>query len=217
MIELVCRLEAQMCEKVATVNLGFGEELFPAGVHICLVYRDETERQRVVSRFVESGLLGKERVFYIADTITTEEVANWLGELEVDIEPERQSGAFTVDVAATTYCPEGVFVPEQMCETLKQVYSSAFDAGYPASRVTGEMSWALRGISGSDRLIEYESAVNTVLQTHPITAMCQYDANRFSGRTVFEALQVHPYMIMNEHVVKNPYYLREAPNSQHAP
>ncbi len=206
-----------MCERVATVNLGFGEELFPAGVHICLVYRDETERQRVVSRFVESGLLGRERVFYIADTTTTNEVATWLGELEVEIAPGRESGAFTVDNAASTYCPDGVFVPEQMCETLKQVYTSAYDGGYPNSRVTGEMSWALRGIPGSERLIEYESAVNTVLQTHPISAMCQYDANRFSGRTVFEALQVHPYMIMNEQLVKNPYYFREASNPQPAP
>jgi len=51
--------------------------------------------------------------------------------------------------------------------------------------------------------------VNRVVQTHPITAMCQYDANRFPGETIFQALQVHPYMVMHGQLVKNPSYYVE--------
>jgi len=75
------------------------------------------------------------------------------------------------------------------------------------ARVTGEMSWALRGYPGSERLMEYEARINKVVQTHPITAMCQYDANKFDGDLIFKALQGHPYMVMNAQLVKNPYYV----------
>lgn len=36
--------------------------------------------------------------------------------------------------------------------------------------------------------------------------MCQYDANRFDGQVIFQALQVHPYIVMNGQLVRNPYY-----------
>ena len=75
------------------------------------------------------------------------------------------------------------------------------------------MTWATRDVPGSDKLIEYETGINYVLQTHPITAMCQYDANRFSGTLIFQALQVHPYMVMNGQLLKNPYYMLADPSA----
>jgi hypothetical protein len=70
------------------------------------------------------------------------------------------------------------------------------------------MSWALRGIPGSERLIEYEALVNDVLVTHPVTAICQYDATRFDGASIFDVLKVHPMMVVHGLVVKNPYYVK---------
>jgi hypothetical protein len=95
-----------------------------------------------------------------------------------------------------------------MLNTLRAYYKATMDEGYPGSRVSGEMSWALRGIPGSDRLMEYEALVNDVLVTHPITAICQYDTRRFSGAVVFDVLKVHPMMVVHGHIVKNPYYIQ---------
>ena len=64
------------------------------------------------------------------------------------------------------------------------------------------------GTPGSDRLMEYEALVNNVLKTHPITAVCQYDANRFSGATIVDVLKVHPMMIVRGQIVRNPYYMK---------
>jgi hypothetical protein len=69
------------------------------------------------------------------------------------------------------------------------------------------MGWALKNMPGSDRLMEYESLVNRVVVTHPVTAVCQYDANRFDGATILKCLEVHPYMIVHGLVVHNPYYI----------
>ncbi|MDA3949681.1 MAG: MEDS domain-containing protein [Spirochaeta sp.] len=190
------------------IDVGFSEETFYAGTHICLVFRDETERQRIVAQFVEGGVLHDERVLYFADSANPSDVISWLTELDVAISG-KDDPFFSADSAASVYYPTGQFDPEEMCETLKTSWTTCHDAGYPNSRVTGEMSWALRDVPGTDRIIEYEAAVNEVLKTHPITAMCQYDANRFSGDVIFRALQVHPYMVMNRQLMKNPYYIVE--------
>ena len=38
--------------------------------------------------------------------------------------------------------------------------------------------------------------------------MCQYDARLFDGATLFKVLQIHPFMVAQGQVVRNPYYLR---------
>ncbi|MFW5880829.1 MAG: MEDS domain-containing protein [Spirochaetota bacterium] len=192
-----------------SISVGFCPQHFEEGTHMCLVFRDETNRRKIVSRFVESGIAESERVYYFADTVQPSDVLDWLESLDVDVSDALAASELTVAEALATYCPDGCFDPDRMLATLRSAYSSSVDGGYPASRVTGEMSWALREVPGAERLMEYEAAVNEAVKTHPITAMCQYDANRFDGRVIFQALQVHPYMVMNGQLVRNPYY---APN-----
>jgi hypothetical protein len=199
-----------MADSKSSISVGFSAERFHPGTHICLVFRDEHARRSIVSKFVESGLLEGERVFYFADAAEPADVIDWLSSLDVDAAAALDKATFSVDPAASTYCPDGTFVPERMLGTLKQAYTQSHEEGYPHSRVTGEMTWALRGFPGSERLMEYEAAINDVILTHPITAMCQYDANHFDGHVIFRALQVHPYMVMNGQLVKNPYFASEA-------
>jgi hypothetical protein len=56
--------------------------------------------------------------------------------------------------------------------------------------------------------MEYEALVNEVVITHPVTAVCQYDANKFSGSTILDVLKVHPMMIVHGQIVRNPYYIK---------
>jgi len=197
-----------MCQAASGIDVGFSREHFEQGTHMCLVFRDEAVRRRIVAHFVESGVLTGERVYYFADTAKPTEVVEWLASLDVEVDDAMHRGALTIDPASETYCPDARFDVDRMCETVRDAYSRSRESGYPASRVTGEMTWALRGFPGSERLMEYESQVNEVVKTHPITAMCQYDANRFDGGLIFRALQVHPYMVISGQLVRNPYYIR---------
>lgn len=86
-------------------------------------------------------------------------------------------------------------------------YDMTKKAGYSGSRACGEMTWAFRGIPGSDRLLECEALINTITETFPHIGMCQYDARLFDGAMLFKVLQVHLYMIAQGQIVRNPYYL----------
>jgi hypothetical protein len=37
--------------------------------------------------------------------------------------------------------------------------------------------------------------------------MCQYDARRFDGATIFDVINVHPVMLVRGHLIRNPFYL----------
>jgi hypothetical protein len=69
------------------------------------------------------------------------------------------------------------------------------------------MDWALKGFAGTERLIEFEAAVNTIVGECPITGLCQYDARLFDGETLFEVLRAHPMMVVRGQVVRNPGYV----------
>jgi hypothetical protein len=196
-----------MCINHSEVKMGFTEIKHPAGTHMCLIFQDETERRKIIGKFIYSGLKDGEKVAYFADIMTKNEVIDWLKEIDIDINKEIADNNLIVQDTITAYCPNGRFVPEEMLDRLRNLYTESINKGYSKVRASGEMSWALKGIYGSERLMEYESWLNVIFQTHPVTAICQYDANKFSGAMLMDALQVHPMMIVRGQVVHNPYYL----------
>ena len=200
-----CSKEVVMQQTQRQAAMGFSDERFPVGTHMCLIYDDDNERRKLIAKYLDAGLREGEKLSYFADTMPAAEVRDWLAEMGVEIP---QGCQLTVASAEKTYCPNGEFVPDEMMDGLRALYQGSLDEGFAGARVSGEMSWALRGIPGSERLIEYENLLNVVFETHPIIGLCQYDARRFNGATIFDVLKVHPMMIVHGQVVKNPYYVR---------
>ncbi len=195
--------------KTPTVTqLGFTEEVIPDSAHICLIFDDEEERRSIVSRFLAAGLGNGEQVRYFADTDSPGEIRRWLQEKGVKLPDEKDAGPFSIVEAGKFYAPEGHFHPEQAIQRMIPRLKQTEQAGYKGSRVTGEMSWSLKGIPGSEHLLEYEAMLTAVDIEFPHFGMCQYDARLFDGATLFKVLQVHPYMVAQGQIVRNPYYTK---------
>jgi hypothetical protein len=187
------------------LDMGFTQEVFPDCHHLCLIYDDEAQRRKIISEYLAAGLKRGEIVRYFADTTAPDDVPTWL--LALGIEP-REDGSFGIMTAEKAYCPSGRFVPQELLANMVSRYAMAKEAGYSGSRVCSEMTWALRGIPGSDRLLEYENGINTIHRAFPHIGMCQYDARLFDGATLFKVLQVHPYMVAQGQIVRNPFYIK---------
>jgi hypothetical protein len=197
-----------MCPKGKEVQMGFTGETFTPGVHMCYIYNDEAQRKKVISQFLESGLLSGEKTSYFMDVITIDEMNEHFSALGLDKLLKEHKERFSVATAKDTYYPSGTFVPDEMLERLGVFYSESILEGYTGARVSGEMSWALKDIPGCSRLIEYEARVNDVLLTYPVNAICQYNARLFDGALLFDVLSVHPMMVVHGQIVKNPYYVK---------
>lgn len=186
-------------------SLGFDSRPFPAGTHMCFIFNDDTERHQVLAKYIQSGLESDEQVAYFVDTMSPEELREHLRKFGVAV-PDAENAQCLLRSAEETYCPDGTFSPDRMLDTLESAWAESCCGGFKGLRVTGEMNWALRGSPGAERLIEYESRVNQVLAKVPVTAICQYDARLFDGETLYRLLKVHPMMIVDGRVVRNPYY-----------
>ncbi len=186
--------------------------LLPRGAHVALFYADEEERRSAVREFIETGLAAGECVGYVGDKDTPEEILHMLESMGV--KRPNDPRALCVAPAGTTYCPGGVFVPADVVQHWHGVAERLQAEGFRVIRATGEMSWALRGMPGAERLLEYEQLVDVFLKEQGITALCQYDVTRFSGTTlgdatIFSLMKAHPWVIIGNRLFENPFHTRE--------
>jgi len=190
------------------ISLGFDDEPWPAGTHMCMIFDDEAERRMVIAKFLQSGLDANEQVSYFVDTSSPEELRRSLGEDGMSLPDEGDGGQFRIVPADEAYCPGGTFDVDLLMGKRLARYQQILSDGYVGARVTGEMSWSRRGLPGSERVVEYEVRLNTSeARKVPTTGLCQYDARLFDGKALHDILSVHPMMIVHGQVLRNPFYV----------
>ena len=199
-----------MAQETRHICLGFTDELYPEGTHICYLYNDEEERRRILPLFARHALLEHESFDYLADVPTIGDLTQAMADLGIDRATADLPQEMTIATAMAGYCPGGVFDPDDMLARLRARYLQARAAGLAGARIAGETSWAVRGVPGAERIIECESRINDLVVQTPITVMCQYDLRLFDGAMMFEVMNVHPVMIVGGNIIRNPFYQRSA-------
>ncbi|WP_051933297.1 MEDS domain-containing protein [Massilia sp. BSC265] len=197
------------------ICLGFTDERYPEGTHICYLYNDDEERRRILPLFARHALLEHDCFKYIADATDGAGLARIVEELDLDSAGRGLPGCIDITTASDGYFPDGCFDPDAMLARLRAAYAQCLAAGHAGARVTGEMCWALRGIPGADRIVECESRINDLVREVPVTVMCQYDLRRFDGATMFDVMSVHPVIIVGGYILRNPFHQHPAARQGH--
>ncbi|MEW5908665.1 MAG: MEDS domain-containing protein [Thermodesulfobacteriota bacterium] len=188
------------------ISLGFSGEKVDEGYHIIYLYNDDLERKKVMAKFLQQGFLDREKVLYLVDDISPDEMKKELLSLGVDVDTRQKD--FDISEGHYTRCPGNYFSPEFMLNIVGSYYKEAIQEGYSGARGAGEMSWALvEGRTTVPELLDYESKLNRILYDYPLTTVCQYDARRFDGAIIMDMLSVHPMMIVRGQLVRNPSYV----------
>ncbi len=197
-----------MHQNHAEVSLGFTDEKVPVGTHMCLVFTKDEERVDSLLKFLLSGLQAGERTACFSGKLTEETLREYLAKNNISYDERKTEKAIILAGTSEVYFEGGVFDPDRMLNTLTAYYDEAVQLGFSAARVIGEMIPEVQHVPGGERLLEYESRVSILLRDHPVTSVCQYDANLFDGATIMEVLKVHPKMIINGMVINNPFYIQ---------
>ncbi len=166
-----------------------------AGDHYCGIFRTDEDHRQLVVDFVRDGVARGEKMLYLVHLHTSAHVEKILREAGIDVGPLFASGQLEIRAAKDAYLTNGEFIPEQMIALLKEATEVALAEGYPALRATGEMSWALSGDPGSERLVEYEALLNNFFPDSKCIAFCQYDRRRFDAEMLLDILHVHPKVL----------------------
>ncbi|HEY1394752.1 MEDS domain-containing protein [Roseateles sp.] len=197
-----------MCNRTSSI-LPALEKMQP-GDHYCGIFRSDADQRRITVDFVRLGLERHEQMLYLVHLQTAERLRATLLEADIDVDALIASGQLVVQAAKDVYLVDGVFDPRKMIEILGQETTRAVEAGYTALRVTGEMSWALEGDPGTERLVEYEALLNEFYATGaPTYSICQYDQRRFDAELLLDVLHTHPRVLLDTEGIDNSsmYYV----------
>lgn len=196
-----------MARRKSTISLGFTDQQFPAGVHVCQIISDDDERQESLLKFLLAGLQAGERTCCFSEQVNETILKEFLDNYGISFNDVIDSGAFILSRTRDVYFQENRFDPDRMLALLMKYHEDSEVQGYSAARVIGEMLPEVQHIPGGNRLLEYESRVSLLLEKHPVTAVCQYDARQFDGATIMDILKVHPFMVVRGSVVHNPFHI----------
>ena len=177
------------------------------GDHLCCLYETEEEHRAVLTPYLRQGLERGEKVLHIVDARTAEAVLIYLREDGLEVEAYLARGQLCILTRDDAYMRQGVFDPDGMIALLRSETARALAEGYTALRTSGEMTWALRGLPGSGRLIEYEAELNNFFPGSQCLGLCQYDRRRFDPAVLLEVLATHPTTVVGTAVYDNFYYL----------
>ncbi len=175
--------------------------------HLCLIYESFVEQCAAFVPFIRIGLERGEKCLYVADDNEAEAVLSAMRSYGIDVDAALASGALAVCGPQQSYLEQGYFDPERMMECLKHHIREAQRQGCSGLRIAGEMSWALGGDAGTDRLIEYENSLNRFLPEHNCCALCQYNARRFSPDTIRDVICTHPFILFGTAMCENFYFI----------
>lgn len=177
------------------------------GHHLCQLYETEEEYKSVTTAFIHQGLRNNEKVIYAIDAHPCETILKYLRAAGIDVDTPLQSGQLSLITSRSAYTPHGAFDPDATLGLLKALLGHARAEGYQGVRALGEMSWVFQGLSGSERLLEYEARLNELFTGDSFTTLCQYDRRRFGPATLLGALRTHPLAIVGTNIYDNFYYV----------
>lgn len=178
-----------------------------SGQHICLMFGDDDERFDLLARFFAAARTGGHELLFVTDTLGVVGTRERFAAAGFDF-PHPPAGV--INSTDEAFFPAGRFDPEEMLDFLEDQAKGSLEEGFAGFRAAGEMTWALRGIPGSERLVEYELMLTEVIERTPMAGICQYDVRRFDGPTLLAILEVHPFMIVRGQVLRNPNFRRLA-------
>jgi PAS domain S-box-containing protein len=182
-------------------------ERFALHDHLCLVYDSREEQFAVAVPFILDGLAKEQRCIYIADDNSADVVLGALREAGIDTDEASRRGALQILARRDSCLRHGSFDPDAMVEFLGEATGGARAEGCSALRFAEEMTWALGGAPGSERLIEYEARLNDFLPEVDALALCQYNRGRFPPETMLDVIRTHPAVIIGDTRCDNPFYV----------
>jgi anti-anti-sigma regulatory factor len=163
-----------------------------SGDHVCWTFNDDDRRLTAMARFVYAGIRRRDKILYFTDSLAPTALLAGLEARRVDMARPLDTGQLRVTSVNDAHLAGGEFDPDAMLRTWVREIASARDEGWKGLRVVADMSWAVRPLSGVDRLAWYEAQINRLSADGYAIALCQYDRRLFSPEELRRFAAAHP-------------------------
>jgi transcriptional regulator with XRE-family HTH domain len=160
--------------------------------HQALLYRLDEELLDSAVPFIAAGIDRREPVL----AVTTKANVKLLRER---LEPAGEQVEFA---ESETWYTE----PAAALESYRSFAAAKLEAGAPWVRIVGEPVWAGRSRPEVRLWTRYESLLNLVFASWPVTILCPYDERSVRPQIVSEACRTHPHTIAKGRVADSSDY-----------
>ncbi len=191
------------------VPLGFCGHECNNGTHFCGLYETAAERDEIILGYLRRGLVDGARVLYTPTERSPEDFAAAFGaSFPGEAGLLEGNPDLTINSARDLYYQGGSFSPVRMTQNLDHFYTSGRNHPGQTIRTTAEMVWALDMGLDKTMLMAYESRLNYFIPGKAWISICMYNLSRFSGQTIMNVLQTHPFTIgKGGTITRNPYFV----------
>lgn len=154
------------------------------GSHVCSLYENDVGRTKLAVPFLLEGLRAGELCFLVTPKEGQDIILPPLESIWPDLHKEIARGRLVV--------LDGAESGSAMYDYFKNTFVNETQSGNRRLRVVGDMVWAVEKRLGIDQLIDFELRYNQFLaHRFPVASLCQYDARKFSGVAILDALKCH--------------------------
>ena len=177
-----------------------------AGDHVCAMYTGPTERNAILRAFLDAGLGAGHKCLIGLQDPDAPSIIRRLG-MHADVDRCLASQQLAVLGADDPqFSPDDFSIPAMLAFWDRTVANANIE-GYEVARLSAEAAWWGPQLPGDQALIAYESELNALTARRSAAILCLYDLNDCTGSLVIELVKTHPQLMINQLVVKNPWYL----------
>lgn len=134
--------------------------------HIWAFLRGKDEEYRTFLPFFKDGIDDHQKAVNIVEESHRPEHLRRLGQEQIDTAKAEQAGQLEVHTWQHAYVKSGRFDQHAMLVLVEDLLTESRRQGYPLTRLTANMEWALQDLPGVENLVGYECTVNHVLAKH---------------------------------------------------
>jgi transcriptional repressor of dcmA and dcmR len=153
------------------------------GKHLCGIYGSETGRIALSLPFLLDGLREGSVCFLVGPAASRKKILKNLKDLRPSLSSDIKEGRLICAAYEKTY--------RMQWKSLEAHLARAQKAGGTSFRALGDVIGLRSQCSAAD-LIEYEAGLDArILAKYPVVALCLYDARKFAGVELLNALKNH--------------------------
>lgn len=131
--------------------------------HVCAFFHGKDEAYRVLLPFFQEGVEQGDQVTSVMNPQDRSHHLQRLQEAGIDVAATQSSAQLTILGWKDAYLRGDRFDQHAMLTLVENTLCSNRQQGFPMTRLTANMEWALQALPGVQELVEYESRANYVL------------------------------------------------------
>lgn len=191
--------EDSTLEISAPVNLrDTGLELLgsaPWGTHLCQFYQTTRDLMEILVPYFEAGLKNNEFCMWVTSPpLTVEEATLALAKEVPGLQHFQENGQILVISYTDWYLKDGRFDEDQVMSGWISMLDHALERGFDGLRTAGN-SFQVKD-TGWHEFNRYEAAVNSLIATNPMIAICSYSLDKCSSAEIVDVVSTHQFALV---------------------